>query len=102
MVFAFLSLCFYLCNFHLDGEHMYIKSWWMERPRNQETTPRGFHMGMAQAACGSCRGHPNTRSISEVRLQLSHQRLPCPGWFLTLQPFGWVHMASLGARTCAR
>ena len=39
MVFVFLSLCFYLCNFHLDGKHMYIKSWWMERPRNQETTP---------------------------------------------------------------
>ena len=62
-------------------------------------------MGMAQAAWGSytnTRGHSNTRRISEVRLQLSHQRLPCPGWSVILQPFGWAHVTSLDARNCAR
>ena len=52
MVFALLLLCFYLCNFHLDGEHVYTKSWWIERPRNQETTPGGVSCGHRPGCLG--------------------------------------------------
>ena len=56
MVFALLLLCFYLCNFHLDGEHVYTKSRWIERPRNQETTPWGVSCWHGPGCLGVLQG----------------------------------------------
>lgn len=62
----------------------------------------GVSCGQPQAVWGSCRGHSNTRSDSEGRLQLIHQTLTCVGWFLVHQPSCHVHVDSSDARGCAR